>query len=129
MGSFMVSHKGFGSGALLRILVGVGLVGRACVVGLVDRVRVVGSRRRLPLRTLALAGSALVVVGRLGCNVGRVAAEVVLGDRASEGVVLAEWRRRLVEKISELAWRNVAILGAAGAVAVAGATLQPQKDS
>ena len=117
----MVSQKGFGFGALLRILVGVGLVGRACVVGLVERVRATGSRRRLPLRTLALAGSALVVVGRLGCNVGGVAAEVVLRNRASEGVVLAEWRRRLVEKISELAWRNVAILGAAGAVAVAGA--------
>ena len=66
--------KGFGSGALLRVLAGVGLVGRACVVGLVERVSVAGNHRRLPLRTLALAGSALVVVGRLGRDVGRVAA-------------------------------------------------------
>ena len=65
--------KGFGSGALLRVLAGVGLVGRACV-GLVERVSVAGNHRRLPLRTLALAGSALVVVGRLGRDVGRVAA-------------------------------------------------------
>ena len=125
----MVSQKGFGFGALLRILVGVGLVGRACVVGLVERVRVAGSRRRLPLRTLALAGSALVVVGRLGRNVRGVAAEVVLGDGTSEGVVLAEWRRRLVKEVGELARWNVAILGATRTIAFAGAALQPQKDS
>ena len=35
--------------------------------------------------------------------------------------MLAEGRRRLVEEVGELAWRNVAILGAAGAVAFAGA--------
>ena len=128
MGSLMVSQHAK-SGALLRILVGVGLVGRAHVVRLVERVSAAGNHRRLPLRTLALAGSALVVVGRLGCNVGRVAAEVVLGDRASEGVVLAEWRRRLVKEVGELARRNVAILGATRTIAFAGAALQPQKDS
>ena len=123
MGSFMVPHKGFGSGALLRILVGDGLVGRACVVGLVEGVRVAGNHCRLPLRALALAGSALVVVSRLGCNVGGVAAEVVLRNRASEGVVLAEWRRRLVKEVGELARRNVAILGATRTIAFAGAAL------
>ena len=125
----MVSQKGFGFGALLRILVGDGLVGRACVVGLVEGVRVAGNHCRLPLRTLALAGSALVVVGRLGRNVRGVAAEVVLRNRASEGVVLAEWRCRLVKEVGELARWDVAVLGAAGTISFAGATLQPQKDS